>query len=376
MAADSATELRKRLHDVLDEISPSPAPVAAVLRRAKARRSARRALLTAGIAAGAAATVAAVVILPGMRHPAHPTAQPTTPAGGRVVIGHGIVGGRSWRVVVDPADDQLCAGVDGLKPTCVSLVKHAHRAGLASLSGAIVAVPGHYGSFGPPIWNSVFGTVRPDVTRLDVKLAGGRTIRLRPVAVAGYRWVGLIFPMGTDIARATAYAGQAELGYAVPFIGGELRPGTYFESWLRPGQPGPARRGPYIASGGSGGHSWNVLVLAGPWGYCVALEVPVTNGARQDCWAVGSLRSSSRVIMRWGTAPAVPRWIVGTARPAVAYLRLSLAGGRTARVRVTDVSGQRFYAMQIGPGPRVLRWGAFDAAGHRLYGGRGTPDAG
>ena len=32
--------------------------------------------------------------------------------------------------------------------------------------------------------------------------------------------------------------------------------------------------------------------------------------------------------------------------------------------------------MQIGPGPRILRWGAFDAAGHRLYRGRGAPDAG
>jgi hypothetical protein len=339
-------------------------------------RIARRALATAGIAAGSAAVVAAVVILPGTRAPAHGRAQPaTTLAGGRVVVGQGIVGGRPWRVIVDAADHQICAGVAGLRPTCVDLRGRAHLAGIASLSGAEVAVPGHFASAGPPIWNSLFGTVRSDVTRVDLRMAGGRTLRLRPVAAAGYRWVGLVFRMGTDIARATAYAGPAELGYSVPFIGGDLRAGTFFLTWLPKGQPGPARADRYIASGGSAGRPWNVLVTAGPWGYCVALLVPVTDGDRQNCWAANSLRSSSGVIMHWGAAPVIPRWIVGTAGPAVAYLRLTLADGRTARVRVADVSGQKFYGMEIMPGPGIVRWGAFDTSDHWLYGGRGAPDA-
>jgi hypothetical protein len=79
--------------------------------------------------------------------------------------------------------------------------------------------------------------------------------------------------------------------------------------------------------------------------------------------------------MHWGAAPVIPRWIVGTAKPAVAHLRLTLADGRTTRVRVAEVSGQKFYAIKIMPGPRIIRWGAFDASGHWIYGSRGAPDA-
>ena len=377
MAVDNASRLREQLHEVLGQVSPSPAPVGAVLKKAAARRTARRTLATAGVIVGVAAAVTALVILPGRGHQGRgPAPSATTLPGGRIVIGHGTVGGRPWRVVADPAAHQVCAGVAGLRRSCAAAPDLERLNGLAALSGTEVAVPGHYSSAGAPLWNSVFGIVRSDVTRIDLKMSDGRTTIVRPVAAAGHRWIGLLFGDGILITRATAYAGATELGYSVPFVGGELRPGTYFVSWLHPGQPGPAQASRYIASGGSGGRSWGALILAGRFGYCGALDVPVTNGARQDCWAAGSLRSSARVIMRCGAASARPRWILGTARPAVAYLRLYLAGGRTARVRVTEVSGQKFYAMQIGPGPRIARWAAFDAAGHRLYGGRGAPDSG
>lgn len=103
-------------------------------------------------------------------------------------------------------------------------------------------------------------------------------------------------------------------------------------------------------------------MLAGPWGYCVSLNVPVANGAEQNCLSVGALRDSAKVIMHWGSLPTEPRWIVGTAKPDVAYLRLTLAGGTTTRVAVSDVSGQRFYAIEIGRGPSITGWGAFNAA--------------
>ena len=376
MAVDNASLLREQLHEILNRISPSPAPVGAVLRKAAVRRTARRALATAGIVAGLAAAVTALVVLPGADRGRGPVPAATRLPGGRVLIGHGTVGGRPWRVVADPADHRVCAGVAGLRRSCAAAPDLERLTGLASLSGTEVTVPSHYSSFGPPLWNSVYGIVRPDVTRIDFKMSNGPTISVRPVAAAGHRWIGLVFRDGVVITRATAYAGATELAYSVPFIGGDLRAGTYFLSWLHPGQRGPAHADRYFASGGPGGRSWNALILAGQFGYCATLEVMVTNGARQDCWSVSSLRSSVRVIMRWGAASAQPRWIVGTARPAVAYLRLYLAGGGTARVRVTEVSGQNFYAMQIGPGPRILRWGAFDVAGHRLYGGRGAPDAG
>jgi transcriptional regulator with XRE-family HTH domain len=37
------------------------------------------------------------------------------------------------------------------------------------------------------------------------------------------------------------------------------------------------------------------------------------------------------------------------------------------------VSGQKFYAMEVANGPAIVSWGAFSAAGRRLYGGIGRP---
>ncbi|HEX9519481.1 MAG TPA: hypothetical protein VF940_25295, partial [Streptosporangiaceae bacterium] len=79
------------------------------------------------------------------------------------------------------------------------------------------------------------------------------------------------------------------------------------------------------------------------------------------------------VIMRLGSPPATPWWIIGTAGPPAAYLRLTLADSTTLKVPVTVVSGHRFFATRIGA--RIIRWGAFNAAGRELYGGSGPPDA-
>jgi hypothetical protein len=76
--------------------------------------------------------------------------------------------------------------------------------------------------------------------------------------------------------------------------------------------------------------------------------------------------------MRVGSPAAIPRWIIGTASSSVAYLRLLQAGHVTARVPVTIVSGQRFYATRIDDG--IIRRGAYSAAGRKLYGGNGPPD--
>ena len=113
-------------------------------------------------------------------------------------------------------------------------------------------------------------------------------------------------------------------------------------------------------------------MIAGPWGYCVSLNV--ADGARQDCFSVHSVRAAPHVLMRWGLPPAVPRWIVGTAAPDVGYLRLALAGGRTTTIGVAEVGGQRFYAMEISHRAGIAGWAAFSTSGHRLYGGLGAPD--
>jgi hypothetical protein len=340
-------------------------------------RTTRRALIAAGSAVVAAAAVAAAIILPGSLHSG---GQPAThgsplPSGG-ATIAAGHVGGRPWRITLEPAGNKVCAAVAGSVPSCVDLRQLGRLRGPVTLSGTEVAVPGSGGSKGPPEWNALFGAVRSGVTRITFRTSTGKTYAMHPVRAAGRRWVGVVLPpAGVGQLRAVAYAGRTELAYSVPFIGGELRPGTYFLTWLRPGQRGPAQATRYIATVGSGATAWGALVLAGPWGYCVSLEVPVANGAKQDCFSAGSLRDHVKVITRWGPPPAVPRWIFGTAGPGVAYLRLTLTGGPRFRVPVPEVSGQPFYAMEIRPGPAIAGWNAFDAAGHRLDGGRGAPGA-
>lgn len=102
----------------------------------------------------------------------------------------------------------MCAGVAGLSRSCAAAPDLEQLTGLASLSGTEVPVPGHYSSSGPPVWNSVFGIVRPDVTRIDVKMSDARTLSVRPVAATGHRWIGLVFGDGVVIRRATAYAAR------------------------------------------------------------------------------------------------------------------------------------------------------------------------
>jgi hypothetical protein len=292
------------------------------------------------------------------------------------VVGRGWIEGRAWQVTVDPRAGLVCAGEPGLSHACSGLRGLERGTGLAVLSGAEVAVSLRHTwvSNGPPVWDALYGTVRPDVTLLVMRMSDGRQVSMRPVAAAGRKWVGLVLnPVGPGVARAIAYEGRTELGYSVPFYGGELRPGTYFVGWLRPGRRGPAYAERSIATGGSDGNGWGALVIAGAWGYCASLDTPLSNGSRQDCWSAAALRASPGVIMRIGSAATTPRWIIGTVSPSVAYLRLTLPGHASVKVQVTAVSGQKFYAARIGA--RIIRWDAFNAAGRQLYGGNGPPDA-
>jgi len=290
-----------------------------------------------------------------------------------VVIASGRIEGRTWRVVVDPGTGRLCAGESGLPQGCAGLHGLQLGSGLAALSGGDVdAHLRHpFDTFGPPVWNALFGAVQPDVTELVLRLSDGREVSLRPVAAAGKRWVGIVFRPGLDAVRAIAYSGRTELGYSVPFVGGLLRPGSYFVTWLHPGQQGPARAERYVATGGSGTKGWGALVIAGPWGYCASLEAPVADGQQEDCWPPAELRNGVTVMIRIAARAANQQWLVGSVSSPVAYLRLMLADRASIRVRATAVSGQRFYGVRVGAS--IVRWGAFDAAGRELYGGNGTP---
>ena len=143
MDSDRGTDLRDRLSEALEQVSPSLAPVDAVLAGARRLRTTRRAIAGAGVVAVAAAAVAAAVILPGAGHRGTPPASSPTPTGpaGSVVIGSGSIDGQSWQVVVDQAAGRICAGVADLRRSCVTLHGLGRVTGLASLAWHVGAGP-------------------------------------------------------------------------------------------------------------------------------------------------------------------------------------------------------------------------------------------
>ena len=109
------------------------------------------------------------------------------------------------------------------------------------------------------------GAVRGDVTAVVVRYTNGQSLGLRPVSVFGSqsaRYVVIASPYPGTVVSVTAFAGDRDLGYAVPFTG---TAGVNLVRWLRPGQP--ARPRPVtqvIGTGSTGGSSWHVKVAMGP----------------------------------------------------------------------------------------------------------------
>jgi hypothetical protein len=202
---------------------------------------------------------------------------------------------------------------------------------------------------------------------ISIRLSDGVVLDLHPFGWSGFRWIGLVVPHELRVTEAVAFAGRRELGYAIPFT--ETGSPT-FGLWLRAGQTGPARVTRLIGSGAVAGKAWSVTGYAGPWGYCVALQSP--DGAGSSC-GPRAHPTGYGPELEVGAAPEVPRWVIGTARPSVAYQKLVMSDQRTIRVAVVRFAGVKYYALAITAGPQIVRWGAFDAAGHRVDGGQGPP---
>ncbi|MHB1431674.1 MAG: hypothetical protein ACYCVZ_06120, partial [Streptosporangiaceae bacterium] len=309
------------------------------------------------------------------RHPAR-RARHSAPARIRlaVTIAAGTIRGQQWQLVVDATAGIWCARVQEVSLACLSLTGYQHLTGLASLSGTVVPIAGSEPAAGPPQWNAVVGVVRSDVTSVLVTMSDGRTLRLRPVTAAGYRWVGLVYwPSAAQVVRASAYSSGNELGVVLPFIGSQTMPGTYYYNWLHQGLKGPAEQQRVIAAGGTGPAAWSASILAGPWGYCALEQLPIAHGMREACWSPQGLGAGARLLTRTSAPGGAVTWLVGQARPQAAYLLLAMTGGGRVRIPVVQVSGLSFYALRLSQGQPVASWAAYDGAGHRLYGGRGAP---
>jgi hypothetical protein len=214
--------------------------------------------------------------------------------------------------------------------------------------------------------------VRSDVTAVVVRYTNGQSLTLRPLLVfrrGTARYVVLVSPYPGSVVSVTAFAGDRDLGYAVPApfrATGDLN----LVRWLRAGQPPlprPVTR--VIGAGELGGSAWGVTAAIGPWGTC--LYTPARLG---DCWASArpELPAGTVVYPRGGMASSgyTVQFYSGQAGPAVSYLLVTTRDGRTGRVPVVTVGSLRFYACADVRGNRIVRWAAYDAAGDRLVSSR------
>jgi hypothetical protein len=360
--------LRGELTAVLDDVTPSAAPMAAVKRRGKAIRNRRR----IGVAAGLGVAIVAVALGPGLlRHygAAGPiSSQRQNPEVTVGIVGHGApagliaqgaIDGKRWRVTLTKQGRFLCVGTSGDLP----------RAGCRRPSDYWAAWPATLNGVGGGAVNALYGVVAAQVRRVSVVLSDGVVLNLRSVGFDGRRWIGFELPAQLTVTKVVAYSRSHELAYTIPFTAarGDM---PSIESWLRPGERVPRQFTRLIGSGVSAGKKWSVTVHAGPWGQCVVPAIPGNSGSR-GCWPATQRKAG--VIMGSGDTTTYPWWIIAAARARVSYLVLSMTDGTTRQVPTVQVGKVRLYTIVMISGPRIAHWAAYDASGHRLYGGRGAP---
>ena len=241
MSSCDEQDLGPRVGRALATITSAPAPAAAIVARGRRIRRRRRAAR-----AGAVAVVAALAVaIPGLLYaavrsgPPGPPARQLTisqlgPAARGGVAGAGTLDGRPWTV-------RLAGGPDPVA-TAAGLPATGH---LGTRPGGSDPVTLHAAGSGAR--RLLAGPVSPGVAYLTMRLAGGATYRLWPVAWHGHRYVGMVVPWNLPVARFTAYSPHGELAYAIPFP--RLSGFPLVVSWLRPGAAVPPVSSATVASG-------------------------------------------------------------------------------------------------------------------------------
>jgi hypothetical protein len=352
VSIDDERDLRARLDGVLEAITPSPAPVAAALRRGKTIRTRRR----IGVAAGLAAAVGIALAAPGLVHQIvrqAPEAPPPIvrayqpgPHDPRGEVGWGTINGKRWRISLDtslPAAAGQCLDViqtngQNAGPDCVPPTDLSQDPSPVIFSGLEINDAVSY----------QYGVVQPNVDHVVIALSDDASLTLRPYRLAGKRWVAFAVPTTLTIASATAYSERSELGYSIPY-------GQSFLTWLRPGERGLPRATYVIGSGVANGAAWSVTLNVGPWGYCFSFGTCTPPPDRAS------------TIGAYGGSESGGAWtIVEVAQPPVAYAVGTLSDGSTVRARAVDVGGFRLWAWVVPKGLRLRRVVLYSASGHQV----------
>jgi hypothetical protein len=373
MSGQDEGQLKVRLGGLLNDIDPHPAPFDAVIRQGRGIKRRRQAAVAGGLAVIAAGAVLAPVLLHGQASRSAPVApsptrphysvrvSPPAPDAGTGVIATGSINGRHWQATLSGSGSNvgadfgpgfpLMGSVSGALPTAGQPVMFVSESGNASGFASYV------------------GTVATSVRYLKVTLESGQPLTLVPRSFAGRQYVAMVLPEALEVENAVAYGAHGELAYAIPYnYGGSAT----FQTWLQPGQQGPAPAGASIGFGSGGRGRWSAIAYVGPWGLCERVREPGggTDGVCQD---IGKASPAGLV---WGDmSGGVGAPELGQARPQVAYVLVTRSDGSVVRIRAVHLSGYQYGLLaMIRPAKSGIRsWAAYDASGKRLGSGTGDP---
>jgi hypothetical protein len=369
---DDEYDLRQRLDQAFETLTPDPAPIDDAVRRGRTIRARRRVVAAATVAAVAAiGAIAAfgptslhklVSPPPATRVNDHTvTVQPPGPHSVAGLIAWGTVDGKGWQIAAtDPATD----GLDSGQQLFVSFGAAFGPGGVSSLGPALGTYSADPVAFsgipsGPIL--AMYGSVQAGVSYVTVRLGDGTVLTLHPVTVYGKRAVAFAAPGDLGLASVTAYSRHGEIATAIPF--NEPSNQAYFGAWLRPGQHGLARASGVIYSGRVDGTSVQAIGYQGPWGICVRLSGPGVIGCGPvladvlgsdiECWSTGT------TILVIGGAPAQATRVV-----------LTVPGKPSVQVKPVRVGEQKLFAVVFPGTAHSLSWKAYDGSGAVVRSGR------
>ena len=361
------SELRESLDQAMRTVTAGEPPVDTAMRRGRAIRHRRRvtvlaSALAVAVAAGVgypAVTRLRAAPAPATTHRVVITDIPPGRGSRAGLVASGLIGGKSWQVIVGKPQQLGGAGTQ----QCFSAQGTAFPGQGTSQDCGSVLAPGtdpvEFTGSGDGATAAQLGAVAADVTYVVVTLADGQQLKLIPVRVYGTRLVAFATPMSTGIASAVAYLDNGQYRTAIPAnLPGGL---PVFGAWLAPGEHGQARVTERVAAGTVDGHAWSVTAYVGPWGICVTMA-PGAAGCDDTTAPV----TTTGVL---GFASSPPQVVYGSATAAVSYLVVTLTSGQGFRVPVVMVGDQKLFAFALGKGQTLKKWTAYDAAGHPLSSG-------
>jgi hypothetical protein len=370
---DREHSLEHRISAEPGRLTTPPAPVEAVIGRARTVRARRRATGTAALAALAVAGVAVPVLSgtgPWRHDPAGGGAAVTvnTPRidehGGTVFSGS--TDGKKWSVSVAAG---ACASDDGDRVGCLR-ASDSEQALAAQLSSSVQT------DSASPIRYRI--RLRSDVARVDVDLTDGERLPLSAARVGVTRMAVFEVPRRAGIGRVTAYA--ADGGVIAYSIAYQSPTDAQLAMWYRPGEAATQPQAAGTITATVEGTAASVQVHTGPFGICYTADqhnpgdkkgFPVT--FCQPLPTATTVPSAAEVVRApmGDNVPGNPPWWValgGLVDDRVDHVDFALSSG-TFRASTVRIGGFSFAVCIVDFGKTgftMIGRTFYDAAGHVL----------